>query len=306
MRTSHPSTNGRSTISGHHGFTLVELLVVIGVIAVLISMLLPALNAARRRAGDLRCANNQRQLGVGISMYVSANSGWLPYNDRYASQMYVPASGHYGIRSWQGQYTGLGLLYGLRYLDSAKVFWCPAVNESLNYQETMRRHYSPVDAFGTFTNPDPASTTTYTSYKYRLGLANPPQDDSPGPPSWSIHPAQRASRVEYPDDGLVFCGGSNIVSGGNTTLNAKHVHEYRGFNLLLIDGSVHWFSFKDYPRFPETSQPQNGQAVGGANAASDSYANRYRRDMAWLTMRRAALVFHNQWRNPKSTPSFDK
>ena len=60
-----------------HGFTLVELLVVIGIIAVLIALLLPALAGARNAARSLVCLSNLRQLGVVTQSYINDNKGFI-------------------------------------------------------------------------------------------------------------------------------------------------------------------------------------------------------------------------------------
>jgi len=60
-------------------FTLVELLVVIGIIALLVGILLPALSHARQQANLIVCQTHMRQLGQAIALYVADNQGTLPY-----------------------------------------------------------------------------------------------------------------------------------------------------------------------------------------------------------------------------------
>ena len=71
------------------GFTLVELLVVIGIIAVLISILLPTLSGVRRQANLVQCSSNMKQLSMAMLMYIQDNKGKFPASE------FSTIAGHY-------------------------------------------------------------------------------------------------------------------------------------------------------------------------------------------------------------------
>jgi prepilin-type N-terminal cleavage/methylation domain-containing protein len=130
-----------------HAFTLVELLVVIGIIALLISILLPSLQKARESAVRTKCMSNQRQLLIALEMYKSSSDGWLPnYIDGGNMAGSIILRYEYGDwQAWQSHPTRkfgteqgwvhMGRMIPRKFVKDGQIFYCPANKIHLDYEQ---------------------------------------------------------------------------------------------------------------------------------------------------------------------------
>ncbi len=269
----HPETGARNLTSS---FTLIELLVVIAIIAILASMLLPALQNARVQARTAACLAQVKHYYLAIVNYSDECNGCLPFNNVNGN-----SPSHF-LKDWYGKYnTAWGNLYINGYISSPNVLLCPG----------QREHYIGPDHWGTAWDTDYVVgwwagqwdsimnvANGDTSYAVRLdqygrkcsrgGFA------APGP-TWVNHTgglkllaADVRCYNTWPTD-----DGSGFANGWANAVHPLDVPHKGSGNLLLFDGSgqtkSNMFGRRSvllqfaWERF--TVDPWNGDSCGDRN-----------------------------------------
>jgi prepilin-type N-terminal cleavage/methylation domain-containing protein/prepilin-type processing-associated H-X9-DG protein len=221
--------------SAEEGFTLLELLVVIGVIAILAALLLPALSKAKAYAHSATCKNHLRQMGLALQMYVDGNQGKYPYRRGLPDSNADPAAGGLDTRFW---YAKLVPYYPLKWTDPA--YHCPGYKGAITQVE--QRH-NPLGSYAYNARGVRPPCAGYESPGRGISIQFPPVQFGLGPIIYRSLPvpipqATSGAQIKVPSEMLAI-GESRFLNarvnrnpGGGCYLTAA-------FLKFCFDGAAH-------------------------------------------------------------------
>jgi prepilin-type N-terminal cleavage/methylation domain-containing protein len=214
------------------GFTLVELLVVIGIIAVLVAILLPALGRAREAAQRTACLSNLRQLHLSLALYANTYKDAAPLGcwggpPGYHQQNYMV---------WRlGQNTPImfGLLWTTKLLQEPQAFYCPS-------------EAHPDNMYNTITNPWPPFPGV--TVNVRIGYASRPLDTQGNVLSWKgDNPwPVNASNVMMPFPRLSKYKNLAVLADHLSSPQRIAERHKKGINVLYGNGAAKWVDLKAF------------------------------------------------------------
>lgn len=227
---SRPRSSG-SPSARRHGFSLIELLVVISIIAILISMLLPSLRSARAAADRTKCASNLRQLGALYVTWAADHAGRLPAKEKdERAVVWRGTSLRFFSHYWNG---GQTLQDGYIEGEEARIWYCPSEkNWTCTWENFARPEQLPWGTGDYWAVPPAERGTDFirTSYMYIPFTYFPVWGRLRERPSIPIS--------VYPD----------YLPLAMDKLYQPHAisHDHApGWNALFKDGSVHFFASQE-------------------------------------------------------------
>jgi len=205
------------------GFTLVELLVVIGIIAALAAMLLPALGKARDAANRAACLSNLRQVHLAFIDYAGNNNGRVPLGYRDAKKQFNSMIYSATTR----QYVLLGLLYRAGLMKSTGIYFCPSEAD-------------PRSMFNTSANPWPPGPDGDLTKQVYAG--------------YGLRPQVEISDTPLPADmpKLNHFRGRAILADLTATPARVQSRHRSGVNVLFGDGAAKWVAASQFKSSLET------------------------------------------------------
>lgn len=249
-------------------FTLVELLVVIGICAVLIALLLPALGRARESARAVKCMSNLRQIGLSYTLYANNHSGWFPVSkvdpNYYGNKVYFRGlysdewtrqDGFGSAASVTNYHRPAPTMLAPRYV-SPEVFFCPS-NMPIAANHTDTIYWRKMAEFLDDGSMSASQWNTKTGFNpawpgnRNIGYTMPPRG---GARSNGILTMIGALRTSEPPIAPVAADLSLTIGGGldyTSSTNWKRGRHLGGYNVARADGSVVTIRMKGRKNFTD-------------------------------------------------------
>ncbi len=228
MRSAHTVLGARKTSVS--GFTIVELLVVVSIIAVLIGLLLPSLKAARETALSTRCLANQRQIFNPIAMYCDSNKEWLPTSGYSNTPAIAP-----NAPSWPGIAANtMGVKYITEYAANASAFGQIQNTGTLTRKNGVFQ--CPADTYPGFWGANLAST----SYGWNDGNFGLGRNDvfTISLPTSGLGRTRRTS-IKTASNVIMFGDLTRGVTAAGTGQTADYLHAQLASTTDLVKSIVH-------------------------------------------------------------------